>query len=123
MNDACRLAERQLVAYNNHDLEAFLACYAEDVVVRDLVTGEVRLTGRAAMRDVYGRMFEAGTVHAEIVGRLAVGDVVVDQERVTGHPLGGVVHALAHYAVAEGFIQQVWFTTEVVRDSTRPGYR
>ena len=111
--DAHTLAQRQLDAYNAHDIEAFLDCYAEDVVIRDLVTGDVRMEGRAAMRARYGRMFAEGTVHAELVGRLVVGDVAVDQERVTGHPSGRQVQALAHYAVADGLIQQVWFHTVV----------
>ena len=111
MSHAARLAQRQLEAYNRHDLDAFLECYADDVVVRDLVSGEVQLEGRAAMRERYGAMFAQGTVHAELVGRMVVGDVAVDQERVTGHPRGGVVHALAHYAVHDGRIQQVWFTS------------
>ncbi|MEO0603984.1 MAG: nuclear transport factor 2 family protein, partial [Myxococcota bacterium] len=80
---------------------------------RDLVSHEVRLQGRAAMRETYGRLFAVGTVHAELVGRLVVGDVAVDEERVTGHPSGAVVRALAHYAVADGLIRQVWFSTEV----------
>ncbi len=110
MSGAEALAQRQLDAYNAHDLEAFLACYAPDVMIRDLVTGEERLRGLAAMRQTYGALFAAGTVHAELVGRLVVGDVAVDQERVTGHPSGAVVHALAHYAVQEGRIHRVWFT-------------
>lgn len=112
MPTAETLAQRQLDAYNAHDLEAFLDCYAEDVVVRDLVSGEVRMRGRSAMRRAYGPMFAKGTIHAELVGRLVVGDVAVDQERVTGHRSGRVVHALAHYAVRDGRIQQVWFTSQ-----------
>ena len=27
--------ERQVVAYNNHDVDAFVACYAENVVIED----------------------------------------------------------------------------------------
>lgn len=112
MSLVAQLAQRQLDAYNAHDLEAFLTCYAEDVVIRRLTTGEVMLTGREAMRQTYGALFEPKTVHASLVGRLVVGDVAVDQERVTGHPRG-IVHALAHYQVVGDHIAQVWFVSTV----------
>ncbi|MFT4622639.1 MAG: hypothetical protein ACI8PZ_001295 [Myxococcota bacterium] len=112
MSDAATLAQRQLDAYNAHDLEAFLACYAEDVVVRRLVDGAVLMEGREAMRAGYGPMFAAGQVHAELTGRVVVGRVAVDEERVTGHPSGGIVKALAHYAVRDGLITDVWFVRE-----------
>ena len=48
--------EEQLEAYNARDLERFLACYADDVVVEG-ATGEVVMSGQDAMRRAYGTMF------------------------------------------------------------------
>lgn len=110
MSEAEILAQRQLDAYNAHDLEAFAACYHEDVVVRSLTTGEELFRGLHALRERYRAMFAEGTVHAELVGRMACGRVVVDHERVTGR--GPVFHALAHYAVEHGLITHIWFVRE-----------
>lgn len=109
MNGADELAQRQLDAYNAHDLEAFVACFAEDVVVRRLVDGEVLLRGRDGLRRAYGPMFEARTVHARLVARMTLGPIAIDEEDVTGHPSGGSLRAIAHYEVRDGLIRQVWF--------------
>lgn len=78
--------ERQAIAYNAHDLDGFVACYAETVVVED-ADGHPVMTGREEMRQQYGGLF-AGfpTLKAEIVSRMRVGSYVVDEERVTGTP-------------------------------------
>jgi hypothetical protein len=39
------LVERQVAAYNTHDVERFVACYAEDVVIED-GHGQVSVRGR-----------------------------------------------------------------------------
>lgn len=103
------LAQRQLDAYNAGDIDAFMACYAQDIRVWDLHTGELQLQGHEAMRARYGALFErCPDLHAELVGRLVLGATAVDQERVTG--MGDeVVRALATYEVRDGRIQQVWF--------------
>lgn len=112
MSDAETLAQRQLAAYNAHDLEAFVGCYAPDVVVRRLVDGQVLLQGEAALREAYGPMFAAGTVHADLVSRTTLGPVAIDEERVTGHPSGDEVRAIAQYEVRDGLIRQVWFVRD-----------
>ncbi|MFK7930751.1 MAG: nuclear transport factor 2 family protein [Myxococcota bacterium] len=109
MSDAQDLAQRQLDAYNAGDIDAFVACYAQDVRIWDLHTNAITLQGRPAMRERYGALFErCPDLHAELVGRLSLGATAVDQERVTG--MGAdVVHAIATYEVRDGLIQQVWF--------------
>ena len=112
-HDAAALAQRQLDAYNARDIEAFVACYAEDVRIWDLHTQTLRMQGRQALRERYGPMFLAHPdLHAELVGRLAIGSTAVDQERVTGLVEGGVVHAIATYEVRDGLIRQVRFARD-----------
>jgi len=104
-----RLAQAQLDAYNAHDIQAFAACYHPEVEVFDL-GGDLRFRGRDRLIETYGPIFEARPqLHAELVGRLVVGDTAVDQERVTGLVDGEVVHAIAIYKVREALIAQVWF--------------
>jgi ketosteroid isomerase-like protein len=49
--------ERQVRAYNAHDLDEFIACYAEEAVVEG-ADGRVVMSGREEMREQYGRLFD-----------------------------------------------------------------
>ena len=99
--------ERQERAYNAHDLDGFVACYADDVVLEN-ADGAVVIRGRDAMREQYGRLFATcPDVHAEVLTRIRVGSYVIDEERVTGRP-EGEIHAVAIYRVAgDGLIDRV----------------
>lgn len=109
--EAERLAEAQLVAYNAKDLEAFLACYADDVEIRTLATGEVTGRGLASMREVYGKVFRDNpTLHCELQNRICTGPFAFDQEWVTGRVAGGApIRVTAVYQVSSGKIARVWF--------------
>src|SRR5688572_9606731 len=78
------VVQRQIAAYNAHDLEAFLATYAEDVEL-ERSDGDVTV-GREAMADRYGQLFAAGRCRAEVSGRMRQGEWIVDHE--TAHGLG-----------------------------------
>ncbi|MFJ8434147.1 nuclear transport factor 2 family protein [Kitasatospora sp. NPDC094019] len=100
------VVERQLAAYNSHDIDAFIATYAEDVTVRR-ADGSL-LQGRPALRDRYAGQFAEGRCRAEITGRLAEGDWVVDHE--IAHGLAAdPVRVLVAYRVRNGLIDRVDF--------------
>lgn len=93
--------ERQVRAYNAHDLDEFVACYAETVVVED-PDGNVLMNGREEMREQYGRLFSAcPNVQAESLSRMRVGSFIVDEEHVKWRP-DGDLHAIAIYRLDEG---------------------
>jgi uncharacterized protein (TIGR02246 family) len=81
---ATDVVQAQLEAYNAQDLEAFVATYANDVVV--VRGGKVVLQGREALRDSYRGMFAKYPKNrATIAERRTEGDrVVLDHEIVTG---------------------------------------
>jgi hypothetical protein len=107
------LAQRQLDAYNARDLEAFLACYHPEVEVRDFPSGKLTMSGREAMRERYGELFErAPELHAALVSRTAHAQVAIDTEAVTGLREGETVHAIAIYEVEGESIRRVWFVKE-----------
>ncbi|MFD0573016.1 nuclear transport factor 2 family protein [Kitasatospora gansuensis] len=106
MIDPQSVVERQLDAYNAHDLDAFVATYAQNVVVhrRDGSLWE----GSEALRDAYRDQFAAGRCRAEITGRRVEGGWVVDHETaygITDEP----IHLLVAYHVRDGLIDQVRF--------------
>ena len=78
MADISELAARQLAAYNASDLDAFVACYHEDVRVLD--GEEETLRGREAFLERYRGLFEAWSFGAEVPRRLHLGPHCVDYE-------------------------------------------
>jgi len=101
--------QRQLDAYNAHDLDRFVAQYADDIRVYRPPVMEPVLVGKQAFADHYARnRFTLPDLHAEVVNRIVSGNTVVDHERITGlQP--GVVEAIAVYTVEGGLIRTVWF--------------
>jgi hypothetical protein len=75
------LAARQLEAYNARNLDAFCACYADDVRVLD-ASGAVDLAGMDAFRRRYAAFFGAwDEIRGEVERRLVLEPHVVDDER------------------------------------------
>ncbi len=86
MSTPAAIAQAQLDAYNAQQLDAFCAYFADDVVVADL-NGPVKLEGRAAFRALYAKVFgDFPDNRVELLGRIAVGNVVIDHERVLRKP-------------------------------------
>jgi len=106
-------AQRQLEAYNARDINAFCEAYTSDVELINLLTGEVFCSGIDQMRQRYGEQFERCTeLHCEVSKRIVCGNVVIDEEQVSGLVEGQSVHATAIYEVREGFIARGWFVRE-----------
>jgi hypothetical protein len=108
MSDPATLAQRQLDAYNAHQLDAFVACYAEDVQVFELPSGDRMFQGRAALAERYGPYFEAQRPQAVVTRRRVLGRMAMDEEDVTLAD-GRAFQAVALYDVCDGLIQKVWF--------------
>ena len=100
----------QLAAYNERDLERFLACYAADTVIED-GQGQVLMEGVAQMRERYGRLFAASPdLHCQIRNHMAVGSYQIDEEYITGLNNGQdivEVDAIVIYRVEDGQIVHV----------------
>ena len=101
--------QRQLDAYNAHNLERFLAEYTDDVHVFRPPAIEPVLSGKGAFGAHYAKnRFSLPDLHARLVNRMVSGDIVVDHEEITGLSDGNVT-AVAVYKVVDGQIQTVWF--------------
>lgn len=106
-------AQEQLEAYNARDIDRFVAVYSDDIELIDLVTGETFCSGSEALRKRYGPMFSEKTdLYCTLVTRIVCGDVVYDEERVSGLVQDTVVHAVATYLVVNGHITKAWFVRE-----------
>lgn len=106
-------AQAQLDAYNNRDIHGFMAVYHEDIQLLDLRTGQPFCTGRDAMTQRYTTLFaNAPLLHCSLVSRIACGNIVIDEEHVSGIHPDRIVHATAIYEVCDGTIRRAWFVRD-----------
>lgn len=103
------IVQRQLDAYNAHDLERFVECFSEDVRIFRMPAEAPGTVGKAALCAFYAEhRFSIPTLRAELLNRIALGDKVTDHERIHGlyeQPS----EVMAVYRVSDGLIADVWF--------------
>lgn len=102
MSSETDAVQRQLDAFNAHDLETFLACFAPDIVVRH-GDGRELMNGPEAVRSFYGPFMTDSELKAEVSSRLQAGPWVVDHEHTVW--TGGVADALVAYEVRDARIR------------------
>jgi imidazolonepropionase-like amidohydrolase len=101
------VVQRQLNAYNFHNLEAFLEPYADDVSLY-MSPDKLVAKGKEEMRKAYAPLFEKNPdLHCELLERTIKGDVIIDEERVTYGT--NVAVATLMYQVENGKIRKVVF--------------
>jgi len=99
------VVQRQLDAYNARDIDALMATYSDDAQqfeypVTLLAAGAAQLRERTATR------FREPNLHARLIRRIVVEQVVIDHEEVTRtFPEGsGRIELVAIYEVRDGKI-------------------
>src|SRR4051812_49305487 len=103
------IVARQLEAYNRHDLDDFMACFAETAQIID-GKGAVIAPDLGSIRARYARRFsENPALHSTILNRIEVGAYVIDDERLTGFADGSEAHVVLVYRIEDGLIAQVIF--------------
>jgi hypothetical protein len=103
------LIDRQIDAFNRHDVEAFVACYHSNALLKD-IDGGIRAQGREAMVDLYKDIFlKAPHIRVDLINRMASGAFVIDLERVSGHPSSADRESAIVYQVTNNQIMTVWF--------------
>ena len=102
--------QKQLEAYNARDIDAFMQWWADDCQYYEFPS-RLLASGAAEVRDRHVARFKEPNLHGTLVKRIAVANVVVDQEMVTRtFPDGpGEVDVLAIYEVEGGRIAKAWF--------------
>lgn len=108
-NTPANLAQQQLNGYNARNIEAFLLPYSEEVEVYNF-PNDLRYKGKDSMRKGYTTFFEnQENLHCELKKRIVQGNMVIDQERVTGDNLKTPIEAVAIYIIENGKIAKVYF--------------
>lgn len=101
------LAQQQLNAYNAHDLEAFLAPYADDVEIYNF-PGELVTKGKEQMRQRYAFLNNAPGLYCKLLNRIVQGNMVIDHEEIWND--GKIrFNGIAIYVIENGRISKVYF--------------
>lgn len=101
------IVEAHIAPFNNGELEAFVNCFSEDVVVSNY-PNKVMYTGRDKMREGYRQFYEEVSEYGVAVkNRIVFGNTVIDEE--VGNVSGKADHKATIYQVAEGKIASMSF--------------
>jgi hypothetical protein len=105
------VVQRQLDAYNAKNLAAWLSTYAEDAKQFEL-GGSLLAQGHEAIRARIAPRFNEPDLHAVLLKRVVMGNVVIDHEDVVRtFPEGpGRVELVCVYIVEQGKIQSASFS-------------
>jgi len=106
------VVQRQLDAYNAHDLDALMTTYAADARLHEH-PATLLASGSAQLRERFALRLQEPNLHAHLSRRIVMGRFVVDHERVARtFPEGtGTVELIATYEVLDGRIINAWFLT------------
>ena len=105
-----QVVQQQLDAYNSRDIDAWLATYAADAE-QYLLHGEPLASGIEAIRARMQDRFADPALHADLVSRTVMDNIVVDHEFVTRtFPEGvGRIEMICIYEVHAGRIRKATF--------------
>ncbi|MCW5517037.1 nuclear transport factor 2 family protein [Muriicola sp. Z0-33] len=101
------IVEKQVTSFNAADLEAFVICFSEDVLVRNYPT-DTLYVGSKRMTDSYRRFMDNNPdAKVEVTKRIIIGNKVIDAE--TGTKSGQINKQVAIYEVNNGSISSMTF--------------
>ena len=109
INEPLMLVQQQLNAYNAHDLEAFLAPYANDVEIYSS-SGKLMMKGKEQMRKEYKFITQMPDLYCRLVNRISCGNTVIDHEEIwTSKQPVKLQYGVAIYVIEKGKISRVYF--------------
>lgn len=102
------VVERQIELFNAHDLEGFLALFAEELESGELPAGAAP-TGKARLRELYAERFKANPdLRASAEAQMVSGEFVIQKERIKGRAGKPPLEAVVIYQVKAGKIVRMW---------------
>jgi putative hydrolase of HD superfamily len=110
LNSPLQVVQAQLDAFNARDIDALMRAYAPDAEQFTL-HGERLAKGHDEIRPRYIARFTEPDLHARLLSRIVMGNIVTDLELITRNfPEGvGTLEMLCIYEVSEGRISKASF--------------
>jgi hypothetical protein len=108
-SDPAAVVQRQFDAYNARDLEALLAIYSADAKLFEHPS-KLLASGTAQLRERFAVRFQEPNLHATLLNRSIMGNIVADHEEVTRtFPEGpGTIRLLMIYEIYQDKIVKAW---------------
>ncbi|MEM1339026.1 MAG: nuclear transport factor 2 family protein [Bacteroidota bacterium] len=104
------IVSEQVATYNARDLEGFVSCYAENVLVQRFPKDTLYI-GREQMRKNYGSYFQqTKSTSVAVEKRIVIGNTVIDEEKALDN--GAETHQVAIYQIRNGKIASMSFLFE-----------
>lgn len=109
-SDPEAVVQRQLEAYNAKDIDALMATFADDVEAFEY-PNTLLFSGIEKMRQRLAGRLQEPNLHAQLLNRIVMGNLVIDHEIVTRtFPEGaGQLETIVIYEVRDGKIAKNWF--------------
>jgi len=102
------VVQRQFEAANAHDIDRFIAEFADDAQIFTPPAAAPTLVGKAAIAIHYStKRFNIPALHYDLLNRMVMGNIVVDHERITGIEAEPYEVVLV-YQIVHGRVQTVW---------------
>jgi hypothetical protein len=102
------VVQRQFEAANAHDIERFIAEFADDAQIFAPPAVAPALVGKAAIAHHYStKRFNIPALRYDLLNRMVTGNIMVDHERITGiepEPY----EVMLVYQIMNGRVQAVW---------------
>lgn len=103
------IAQGQLDAYNQQDIDKFLSWYTDNIEIYNF-PNELVYSGKDEMRKRYSAAWKQNPKQrAEVTERMVLGNTVMDKEHVTGRTNNIEVNVIAIYTIAGDKIEKVYF--------------
>lgn len=103
------IVQKQVDAYNAHDIDLFSSFYDENILLYNISSGRPIGSGLDSLKTGYGQLFKNfPKLKITIESRIVQGEFIIDKEKIEGMT-NPVVYGTAVYQVKEGKITKVWF--------------
>lgn len=105
-----KIVQRQVIAYNNRDLEQFCSCFSEDIQLFNYQEEIPTLVGKKALIESYKDVFEnSPELDAKIINRIVFDNKVIDHEQVTGRKGIPFIDVVVIYELKDDLINKVTY--------------
>jgi hypothetical protein len=82
--DFGKIIEKQVTAYNNKDIDAFLGCFTREIKIYNFPK-TIMMDGIHELEDFFSKRFSQTTpLKCEVVNRIKVKNTIIDHEIVSG---------------------------------------
>lgn len=108
-----QIVQKQMDAYNQRDVEAFVAMYSADIKVYNF-PDELVFEGKEKMRERYSNSFSSTPdLHSTLISRSILGNTVIDQEYIIVDNTKPAIEMIVIYKIqGQEIIEMYWLRKE-----------